>query len=424
MPMTKVFRRLLSLQGVRVTKVRFHCDALVIIVDVESTHAKVKCPCCGRRSDAGMYDSRRRLWRHIDLGPWEIYLRSKARRFHCHRCDTIVTEAVPWAEPGSTFSRDFEDVVSFYAQTTNQTVVSRVMNIAWPTVGNIAVRTVKRRGMPLERRQLYRIGIDEISYRKHHKYLTIVADHVGGDVVWGGEGKSGDTLDQFLDALGEAGRARIQLVSMDMSQAFISKITERLPNATIVFDPFHVIKLANKAVDEVRRAQVRALAGLADDAQAIKNTRWILLKAQENLSGKDLAKLALVAAANRPLYRAYLLKETLRAVYREPPDKAREKLKAWLAWASRSRLRPFVKLARTIREHKAGILAAIEHGLSNGRLEGLNNKIRLLSHRAFGFHSAAALLAFVYLCCAGIDVPLPSDQRSGVDPYLLTFSDP
>jgi len=420
--MTKVFRRLLSLQAVRVTKVRFHCDALTIIVDVEGTHARLKCPCCGRRSDAGTYDSRRRLWRHIDLGPWEIYLRSKTRRFHCHRCDTIVTEAVPWAEPGSTFSRDFEDVVSFYAQTTNQTVVSRVMKIAWPTVGNIAVRTVKRRGIPLERRQLYRIGIDEISYRKHHKYLTIVADHVSGDVVWGGEGKSGEALDPFLDALGEAGRARIQLVSMDMSQAYISKITERLPHSTIVFDPFHVIKLANNAVDEVRRAQVNALVGLAA-AQAIKKSRWLVLTARENLSVKDVAKLALIAA-NRPLYRAYLLKEALRAVYLEPLHKVKDKLAAWLAWASRSRLRPFVKLARTIRAHEAGILAAIEHGLSNGRLEGLNNKIRLLSHRAFGFHSAQALLAFVHLCCGGIDVPLPSDKRSGLDPYFLTASDP
>lgn len=423
MLITKVFRRLLSLQAVRVTKVRFHSDALTIIVDVESTHAQLKCPRCGRRSDAGTYDSRRRLWRHLDLGPWEIYLRSKTRRFRCQRCDAVVTEAVPWAEPGSTFSRDFEDVVSFYAQQTNQTVVSRVMNIAWPTVGNIAVRTVKRRGIPLDRRRLYHIGIDEISYRKHHKYLTIVADHVGGDVVWGGEGKSGDTLDPFLDALGEAGRDRIQLVSMDMSQAFISKIRERLPRATIVFDPFHVIKLANTAVDEVRRAQVRALGGRADAQQALKKTRWILLKAQEHLTGKETAKLALVARANRPLYRAYLLKETLRAVY-SAPHMAKAKLAAWLAWASRSRLRPFVKLARTIRAHEDGILAAIEHGLSNGRLEGLNNKIRLISHRAFGFHSAPALLALVYLCCAGIRVPLPSDKRTGVDPYMLTFSDP
>lgn len=424
MLMTTVFRRLLSLQAASVTKVTFHTDALAIIVDVMSRRRSLECPRCGRRSSAGAYDSRQRMWRHIDLGAWEIYLRSKPRRFHCRPCDAVITEALPWAEPSSMFSRDFEDIVSFFAQTSDQTVVSRVMKIAWPTVGNIVERTVKRRGIPLNRRCLYRIGIDEISYRKHHKYLTIVADHVSGDVVWGGEGKSGAALDPFLDALGPEGREKIDLVSMDMSQAFISKVRERLPGATIVFDPFHVVKLANAAVDDVRRAQVRALAGRVDEAQPIKKSRWILLKAHDNLTRKESAKLSLIESANRPLYRAYLLKEALRAVYRAPVSKSERRLDAWLAWASRSRLRPFVKFARTIREHKRGILAAIEHGLSNGRLEGLNNKIRLLSHRAFGFHSAEALLALVYLCCAHIVVPLPSDKRPGYDPYTLTFQDP
>jgi transposase len=424
MRMTTVFRRLLALQAARVTKVAFHSDALAIFVNVKRTGRKLQCPLCGGRFHAGTYDSRQRLWRHIDLGPWEIYIRSRTRRFLCGHCDTTVTEAVPWAEPGSVFSRDFEDIVSFFAQTSNHTVVSRVMKVAWPTVGNIVERTVKRRGIPLNRRRLYRIGVDEISYRKHHKYLTVVADHLSGDVVWGGEGKSGDALDPFLDALGPEGRQGIQLVSMDMSQAFISKVRQRLPGATIVFDPFHVVKLANTAVDDVRRAQVRALAGLAEEGQAIKKTRWILLKAHDNLTRKETAKLSLVARANRPLYRAYLLKEALRAVYRAPKAKAEARLDAWLAWASRSRLRSFVKLARTVREHKSGILAAIEHDLSNGRLEGLNNKIRLLSHRAFGFHSAEALLALVYLCCSGIEVPLPGDKRPGHDPYTLTFEDP
>lgn len=322
------------------------------------------------------------------------------------------------------FTRDFEDIASFFAQNANKTVVSRVLKIAWETVGSIVERTVQRRGMPLDRRRLYKIGIDEISYRKHHKYLTVVADHASGKVVWGGPGKSGDALDPFLDALGPEGRDRIQIVSMDMSQAFITKVRERLPGATIVFDPFHVVKLANTAVDEVRRSQVRALKGRVEDAHAIKKSRWILLKARKNLDRKESAKLSLIETANRPLYRAYLLKEALRAVYRVSADKAGDRLDAWLAWASRSRLRPFVKLAATVREHRNGILAAIEHHLSNGRLEGLNNKIRLISHRAFGFHSAQALLALVYLCCSGITVPLPSDKCPGYDPYCLEFQDP
>ena len=277
-----IFRRLLGLQGVRVVDVEFRADAFMIFATIELRRRTLVCSRCGRASRAGGYDSKQRLWRHLDLGPWELYLRAKLRRFPCRRCDAVITEAVPWAELGSSFTRDFEDVASFLAQQANQTVVSRLLKIAWPTVGNIIRRTVGRRQMPLRMRRLYRLGVDEISYRKHHKYLTLVADHDTGQVVFGGEGKSGDTLDGFLDAVGEAGRASIQLVSLDMAGGYIAKLRERLPHATLVFDPFHVVKLANAAVDEVRRSHVRALRGQAA-ARAVKKTRWILLKAPENL---------------------------------------------------------------------------------------------------------------------------------------------
>jgi transposase len=422
MRLATVFRRLLGLQAVRVTGVELRADAFAVFVDVQQRRQTLTCSRCRRRRRAGTYDSKLRLWRHLDLGAWEVYLRARQRRFHCPACDAIVTETVPWAEPGSAFSRVFEDVVSYFAQQTNQTVVSRVMHIAWPTVGNIIRRTVGRRGMPLATRRLVRIGIDEISYRRHHKYLTLVADHQTGHIVWGGDGRSGDTLGRFLDDLGAVAGQNIELVSMDMCGAYIAKIRERLPGATIVFDPFHVIKLANLAVDEVRRSQVRALKGQAE-AGAVKKTRWVLLKRPENLRDDETEKLAILGRVNRPLYRAYLLKEALRGVYDQPPARAEQRLQAWLAWAARSRLPAFVKLGRTIRQYQDGVLAAIRHGLSNGRLEGLNNKIRLLSHRAYGFHSPDALLALVYLCCTGIELPLPSDQRPGWDPFMLAFED-
>lgn len=418
MSITSVFRRLLSLQGTRVLGVEFFPTAMMICVDVSPTRRNPTCSRCGRRHAVGTYDSERRIWRHVDLGPWEIYLRYRIRRFLCPHCKAVVTEIVPWAEFASAFSRDFEDVASFLAQQTTQATVSRTLKIAWPTVGNIVRRTVARRG-PARIGRLYRIGVDEISYRKHHKYLSIIADHDTGHVVWAGNGKSGDSLDPFLDSLGDEGRRAIQLVSMDMSQAYISKVTARLPHAVIVFDPFHVVKLANDAVDKVRRQQVRALRDKAGPAQALKKTRWVLLKTPEDLLPSEVERLGVLAKINGPLYRAYLLKEALRAVFREPPVMAPRRLEAWLKWASRSRLPSFVSLARTIRQHRAGILAAIEHGLSNGRLEGLNNKIRLISHRAYGFHSAEALIALVMLCCSGIDVPLPADQRPGSDPYAI-----
>jgi len=413
-----IFRRLLCLQAevVRVTKVEMMTDALVIVVDVELRRRAFTCSHCQRRRRTGSYDSKVRMWRHLDLGAWEVYLRARLRRFRCSACDTIVTEAMPWAEPASAFTREFEDLVGFFAQQTNQTVVSRVMRVSWPTVGNIAKRVVARHATPLKKRRLVRIGVDEISYRRHHKYLTLVADHDTGHIVWGGDGRSGDTLGRFFDALGD-GKDSVELVSIDMSTAYINKIRERLPHATIVFDPFHVVKLANAAVDEVRRRQVRALAG--DDSRvAVKKTRWILLKAPENLDDAEAEKLALLGRVNRPLYRAYLLKEALRAIYDGTARQAKRRLDAWLAWAARSRLPAFVKLGRTLRQYQDGVVAAVEHGLSNGRLEGLNNKIRLLSHRSYGLHSPEALLALVSLCCTGITLPLPGDKRAALfDPH-------
>ena len=139
----------------------------------------------------------------------------------------------------------------------------------------------------------------------------------------------------------------------------------------------------------------------------IKGTRYSLLKDTANQTPKQLLKLAEVVTTNKSMYRAFLLYSELRYIYKLPKQEAAERLDAWLAWASRSRLKPFIKLARTLRKHKPGVLAAVELGISNGRLEALNSKVRLLSHRAYGFHSADALIAMIYLCCAGITIALP-----------------
>ena len=173
--------------------------------------------------------------------------------------------------------------------------------------------------------------------------------------------------------------------------------------------PNHVVRLAARATDQVRRDEWnRHDRSHTPHGRWIKGTRWSLLKAPERQTIGQLATLADVQRENRRLYRAFLLREELRLLYHlDDPALATQHLDAWLAWATRSRLKPFVRLARTLREHRAGILAAIRLGLSNGRPEGLNSKIRLISHRAFGFHSSDPLIALVYLCCAGIVIELP-----------------
>jgi transposase len=194
-----------------------------------------------------------------------------------------------------------------------------------------------------------------------------------------------------------------------MAGGYAKAIRASVPQAEICFDPFHIVRLGQRAVDQVRRDEWNAHdRSRTKTGTWIKGTRWSLLKSPDKQSVPQLALLGEVAHANKAMFRAFLLKEELRLLYAlEDLALAPAHLDAWLAWASRSRLGPFVRLARTIRRHRTGILASIRLGLSNGRLEGLNSRIRLISHRSFGFHSATPLIALVYLCCSRIVIDLP-----------------
>jgi len=213
------------------------------------------------------------------------------------------------------------------------------------------------------------------------------------------------TVGAFFAELGERAK-QLEAVSMDMCAPYILETKTRAPQAEIAFDPFHVVKLASEAVHDVRRTEARERKGTAE-AAVLKGSRWALLKAPENLRDEERVHLSAVAGLNARVFRAYLLKEELRALYRCGPRSAPEHLCSWLSWASRSNLAPFVKLGRTLRQYRDGILAAIRLRLSNGRMEGLNNKIGVIKHRAYGFHSFAALAAMVFLCCTDLHLELP-----------------
>ena len=403
MRLTTVFNKLLCLQGAFVRAVKFGFEE--IVVTVTPRKRLHRCPLCNFASHSG-YDKRdHRRWRHVPLGRWRVFIEATLYRLECPR-HGVVTEAVQWAEHESRFTRDFEDVVAWLAREMNKTAVSRLVHIAWQTVGSIIARVVGRTLDDKRFDELYVIGLDEVSYRKGHKYLSIVADHDTGDPVWIADGRSQATVQQFFDKLGPERTAQLQAVSMDMCAPYIAEVRAKAPQAQIAFDPFHVVKLANEAVQEVRRSEARDRKD-TPEAKVLKGARWTLLKAPEHLRPDEQLRLCDVARLNRAVYRGYMLKEELRALYSCSPETAAWHLDEWLAWASRSRLRPFVKLARTLRQYRDGVLAAIHLGLSNGRMEGLNNKVGVIKHRAYGFHSAAALIAMIFLCCTKLDVRLP-----------------
>jgi transposase len=342
-----------------------------------------------------------------------VSLRYQPWRVDCRRCGVRV-ERVPWGAGKSRFTYAFEELVAYLAQSTDRTKVSRLLGISWRAVGSIVERVVARKRDPKLLVGLRRIGVDEFSYRKRHRYLTIVVDHDRRCVVWAAEGRSSEILGQFFALLSKAQRRQIRYVTMDMAAGYIEAVKAHLPKAQIVFDRFHVQQLASNAVDEIRRSVVRELRG-TEQARKVKNLRFTLLKGDWRLDAEDRRRLAGLQQANKPLFRAYLLKELLtEALECRQPDEAEEMLRSWLSWAARSRLEPFRRVARTVRKHLSGILAYVRTRLTNGLVEGLNLRVRLIARRAFGFHSAKALISMLFLSCSGIelDPPLPASVSS------------
>ena len=333
---TTLLKKCLGIKCTRVERVKFEEEGLVC--DVRPTTRRARCSGCGCRARR-VYDRRTkpRRWRHLDIGGMKVWLRYTLRRVECRRCN-VTTEMVPWAAPDSWFTEAFEQTAAFLAQAAAKTVVATMMRVAWPTVGSIVRRVVARMvpGDPLD--GLLDIGVDELSYRRHHEYVTIVTDHTTGRVVWAHPGKNADTLLKFFAELGAERCARLRTVTIDMSKAYIAAVKQAAPHAKIVFDRFHVQRLVHDALDEVRRAEVRE-AHDPEQRRTLKKTRFALQKNPWNLTDIEHTKLATVQRSNRRLYRAYLRSRGDRArkavLDRNQPNVAQSKLSEWAASVGR-----------------------------------------------------------------------------------------
>ena len=412
MRVTTAFSRLLRLGAVNVTAVEFL--ASLIVVTVVLKRRRLVCPHCDH-STRSRYDTREQpsSWRHLDLGVWRVELRCSLRRLVCPD-HGVVTEAVGFARHGAHLTRDFDDLLAWLATRTDKTAIARLCRVSWRTVGRACERVVAAELDPDRLDGLFRIGVDEISWRKHHKYLTLVVDHDRAKVVWGASGKDAKTLDQFFNELGPERVALIEAVSMDLGPAYLKSVTEHAPTAIVCADPFHLVKVVGDALDEVRRDLWQQLRRLPDDryARNFKGARWALLKNPEDLTERQGEQLAKIKRDRGGIWRAYEMKEQFRAIFAgdlEPAD-AIVLLDRWCARAQRSHLAPFVKAAKTMRERRGLIVNALEQGISNGRVEGLNTKVRLIIRRAYGFHTANAALALVMLACGPINLQLPHER--------------
>jgi transposase len=406
----RIWARVLGVERAVIEDVVFEEERQALVVSVRPRKkAKRRCGLCGRRCSLYDHGDGRRRWRVLDLGTVCGYLEADAPRVRCPQHGVVVAQ-VPWARHGAGHTYAFDDMVAWLATHTSKSAVCQLMRITWRTVGRIVTRVVdsaQQQRDPFD--GLRRIGIDEVSYKRGHRYLIVVVDHDSGHLVWAAPGRDRKTLQRFFDQLGPARCAQITDVSADGAAWIADAVSVACPNATLCIDPFHVVSWASDALDEVRREvwNNARRQGQKAVASELKGARFALWKNPEHLTNRQRATLADIARTNGPLYRAYLLKEQLRQVFHVPPDDAIPLLQHWLSWARRCRLHPFVDLARTIKAHLAGIQAAVTRGLSNGRVEAVNTKIRLLTRIAFGFRSPEALIALALLNLGGFCPPLP-----------------
>jgi len=328
---------------------------------------------------------------------------------------------VPWARHGAGHTRDFDDQAAWLAVHVSKSAVVELLRIAWRTVGAIVARVSNDIDASVDRLSgLRRIGIDEISYKRGHRYLTVVVDHDSGRLVWAAAGKDDATLHRFFDELGPDRAAEITHVSADMADWIARVVAQRAPTALRCADPFHVVAWATDALDvERRRAWNNATGRRRTDpttgrpdvatgaARTIKRARYALWKNPENLSPRQRHQLDWIAKTDPTLWRAYLLKEGLRWAFTVKGEPGKTAIDHWISWARRSRLPAFVELQRRIVKHRAAIDAALDSGLSNGLIESTNTKIRLLTRIAFGFHGPEPLIALAMLALGRHTPQLP-----------------
>ena len=299
------------------------------------------------------------------------------------------------------------------ARSAPKSVVAEIQRVDWHSVGVMIERVVTEHtrnqdGDGLD--GLTRIGIDEVAYRKGHRYLMCVTDHDSGRLVWAAPGRSEQTAAAFFQALGPKRCRLIRAVSVDLHGGWIRATRTWCPNARICADPFHIIKLATQSLDELRRGLWQALRD-SDPQQAswIRGTRFAIRRRSDNLRPQDGSVIDDLAETNIDLYRGWLLVDQLRAVYQARNHKeAMRVLDEWIYAACVSELEPFIRCALTLDAHREYVANAIALGLSNARLEGMNSTVRLISHRARGFRRLESLLAMITLICGRIPIHLPT----------------
>jgi transposase len=356
-----------------------------VIFTIEQPRERLRCPTC-KSSVVHAQGHVDRLLRTVPIGLKPSYVFVKVARVICFRCEQTRQVKVPFADPRRTYTHAFERYALELSQFMTIQDVARHLDIGWDTIKDIQKRNLQRRFGKPKLKNLKEIAIDEVAVGKGHRYFTLVLDLTTGAVVYVGDGKGVQALTKFWRRLRNA-RAKIRAVATDLGKAYIRAVRDHLPRAVHVFDHFHVIKLFNEKLSAFRRQLFHELSN-EDERRILKGTRWLLLKNPENLDPdrNEEQRLQEALDLNTPLTLVYYMKEDLRQIWQQP-DKAtaRVVLRDWVRRAKASGIPMLKKFARTLQQHRKGILAYYDYRISTGPLEGTNTKIQAMKRQAYGF---------------------------------------
>ena len=379
-------------------------DAIAKRLDIYLDFARGSRFACSECGIAGCpaYDSEDKTWRHLNFFQREAYLHARVPRVTCKSCG-IKQVSVPWARPDSGFTLLFEALVMAMVQAMPVAVVARMVE-EWDTrLWRLIHHYVEAARDRADHSEVTSVAFDETASRRGHNYVSLFVDLVRRRVVFV-EGKDAGTVDAFAQDLAAAHGGNPEAVAevcIDMSPAFVAGAAESLPNAQITFDKFHVVKLINQAVDEVRRAEQKSRAEL-------KKSRYLWLKNPRNLSERQRAQLDNLSASNLKTGRAYRIRLAFQELYLQPAKNAEAFLKKWYWWATHSRLPPMIEAARMVKRHWNGILRWFHTKIANGILEAINSLVQAAKAKARGYRSTRNLKAIIYLIAGKLDLALPT----------------
>lgn len=404
-----LIKQTVELQGFRVAAVRQTGAGL----EAEIVADRRFSPCCGVCAQPGRYRDTRpaRRFRHVPLWGIDVRLVYAPRRVSCARCSGVHVEALPWVAGQRQLTQALMVTLATWARVLTWKQVARLFHCAWDTVAAAVDEALAYGLAHHDLSGVTHIGIDEISRKRGHVYLTNVYDLNSRRLLWSGEGRAKQTLERFFDWLGPEHTQRLQGICCDMWQPYADVVNARAPQAVLVFDKFHIVQHLTQAVDQVRRDEIRD-KGKAHK-QLMAKTRYIWLKNPWNLTDKQQARLSALEHLNLKINRAYLLKEAFRQFWDCPrAASAKQFLDKWFWWATHSRLPPMRQFAWMLRRHEDGLMNYFEIPIHNGTVEGLNNKAKVISHRAYGFRTPKNYIRNLYHCMA--DLPLPKTMHTFV----------